>query len=446
MWMWVRLVSSGPVLHILPYSKLQMPNFSLWLRELNPDLIIADECHKLANYQTATTSRFVNYCKEHKPKVVAYSGTLSKDSIRDFAHIAAITLGDGSPVPLHKEHIEDWAGALDSRQNCNPGALFQLCKPGQHVRDAFKERVSQTPGVITTQAPSVSVGHVITRRLDPELPTEIQEALQLARDSWERPDEKDFDDALEMTRCCRELACGLYNRWWYPRGEAESLIRDWLAKRKLWFKELRGLVRRRLPLLDSENLVTLAVQRHCGQIANPKNLPTMRSDHWQAWSEIQDQVKPSTESVRLSDYIVNDAADWALKNRGIVWYTTDDFGSWLSQISGLPKHGGGIKAPQILAKEKGDRSIIASVKSHGTGRNGLQYLFNRQLIAQSPDDYEQLIGRQVRPGQMHNVQSEVYLHTPELLNHFNQSIAKALSVSQTLGSKLKLLTGIGQTT
>jgi len=55
---------------------------------------------------------------------------------------------------------------------------------------------------------------------------------------------------------------------------------------------------------------------------------------------------------------------------------------WLAELSGLPIYEGGKKAGEAIIKENGSRSIIASLKSHGRGRDRLQFSFCHQLVAQ----------------------------------------------------------------
>jgi hypothetical protein len=94
---------------------------------------------------------------------------------------------------------------------------------------------------------------------------------------------------------------------------------------------------------------------------------------------------------------------------------------------------------EILA-EKGDRSILASMKAHGTGKN-LQ-MFSRALIANPPsasDAWEQVIGRIHRTGQKASeVTIDVYRHSEEYRTAIRQAQARARYVEQTTGSRQRL--------
>jgi hypothetical protein len=420
------------------------------LREMSPEFVIADECHLLKNIDTARTSRFMGLF-EAKPSIMfaGWTGSLTESSIEDYMHLATIALRHLAPVPRSRVIAAEWAGALSPSDNvADPGVLLEFCQPGQNVRQGYHDRFSQSLGVITTTTPSVDVPLIITTRAAPTIPPMIGDMLAQVRGSWVRPDGEELIDALSMQRCCRELACGIYYRWIFPRGEPAHLIRLWLELRAKWNKELRTKLFDRVEHLDSPKLCTTAAQRHFGELSNPRGLPEWAASHYQAWAEIKDLVKPETQAVRVDPYLVDDAASWGHTHTGIIWYAIDDFGSWLSSVSGLPKHGGGKDAPAALKAEQGDRSIIASIKSHGTGRNGLQYIFDRQLVAQPPSsnkEWEQLLGRLHRHGQTQQVTTEFYRHTRELQKHIDSALQQALYVQDTMGSAQKLRVGFSDT-
>jgi hypothetical protein len=97
-------------------------------------------------------------------------------------------------------------------------------------------------------------------------------------------------------------------------------------------------------------------------------------------------------------------------------------------------------------KERGERSIILSVKAHGTGRNGLQYLFSDQCIASpmsTPTGWEQTVARLHRPGQKaKTVRTWVYVHTAELRSFFEDAILCTTYVERSLGMPQKLRLGL----
>lgn len=463
-------VTGMPVLHVLPYSILSQPKSSEWLEGLAPDLIIADECDKLRHADTATTSRVLRYF-DRRPdtRFCGWSGSVTDSSLHDYAHLLALTLKLGSPLPCGQpqsdEVLAEWAEAIDAGDWPRPaGALLQglvaygFMAGGEHVRDGFRRRLHETPGVVYSAESAISIDLVISEREAPTIPPEIEEALGKLREEWVRPDGEELVDALSMSKCARELACGFYYRWIFPRREPLALILEWLDARKEWHKELRSKLKGREEQLDSELLCTHAARRWWGDLPQPDGvalgtmpaLPTWHARAWPRWRDVKDKVSPETEAVRLSDYLVQDAAAWARSHRGIVWYDSVEFGSWVAQASGLRQYGGGKDGGGLINSDgsltvTGDRSIILSLKSHGRGRNGLQFIFQEQLIAQPPSSatmWEQLLGRTHRPGQKAtSVSAEYYAHTEELASAYKQAQERAAYVEATVGNEQKIRLG-----
>lgn len=434
-----------PVLHVFPYSLLSspLPERREFLQTAQPDTVIADECHYLRNATAARTMRFLRYFGTNPDtRFCGWSGSLSDKSIKDYAHLAELALGVGSPLPIASDTLDEWAKALDPDPNpAPPGALMELCHPGEPVHEGVRRRVCETYGVVSATEPA-SAARLTIRTRDPgKLPGVIRSALAELRATWTRPDGEELVDALALAKSARELACGFYYRWIFPRGESVYLIMRWLKARKEWNREVRQLIKQRLEHLDSPKLVENAAKRGCGDL--PRNeLPALASNTWPAWRDVAKLVQPETEAVRLSDYLVQDAARWAAENRGIVWTAHREFGQWVAESSGLPFHGGGPKAGELIALERGDRSIVASIQAHGTGRDGLQRLFATQLIAtppSSPTAWEQTLGRLHRVGQKSaQVTAEFYKHTPELRSCVETAVLRA--EKNTLGANKKIIT------
>lgn len=444
-------VEGAPVLHVLPYSRLSRSDSTVALELLQPDTVIADECDQLRNREAARTKRLLRLF-ESKPETrfCGWTGSMTDNSITDYAHLSALALRGGSPLPLEPDVVDDWARALDASDWPAPaGALMALCAPGEHVRQGFHRRLVETEGVVSTSAPSLDGVEIeIAERPAPSVPKMVQEALDALRATWMRPDGEELVEAMAVARSACELACGFYYRWIFPRGESVALILEWLEARKQWNKELRTKLRRSEAHLDSPELCAKAAARAWGQVENADpSLPLWKAETWVRWSKVKGQVRPETEAVRLDPYLAEDAVEWARQHRGIVWYQNRAFGEWVAEIGGLPLHTGGKDAGLKINAERGDRSIVASIDSHGRGRDLLQYKFADQLVAQPPvsgSRWEQLLGRLHRPGQKAEiVRAWFYRHTPELEDHVDEALARALYVDQTLGSAQKLRVGFG---
>lgn len=452
----------GVMLHVLSFDRLSRPENTAWLLDTKPDLIIADECDKLSDIDTARTSRFMRYLDEHRPLFCGWSGSLSDASITDYAHLARAALDKGSPLPRDLETTNEWSRALDpgpkGADPAPPGALMRLCDPeivddegrGEHIHAAFYRRLTGTLGVIHTTTSSHDAP-VIFEELNPgAVPDEIADHLSLLRGEWVRPDGWTYDNALEMSACARQLACGFYYYWHYPRGEPQALIEEWLDTRRAWCAELRAVLKNRSAYLDSEKLLKEAAMRFHGDLPPNSALPSWESRMWVPWRKIRDRVVPEPRPMLLDPFLADHAASWAASNRGIIWYESTAYGRWIAERAELPLYGGPGTAPLVDSKgkirENGSRSMIASINSHGRGRNGLQFVFHDQLVAQppsSPKKWEQVLGRLARPGQTAlEVGCKWYGHTSELRAFVQTAIGRARYVRGTLGQAQRILTGL----
>ncbi len=484
-----------PVLHVIPYSRLQRAEATVLLKKIKPRVIIADEAHSLRNRDAVRTHRVMSYMKDNPTTLFAcWTGTITDSSVADYAHLVGFALRYSSPLPLNKETVKEWASALDPKSDwpADPGALLDglvrtgCMMPGEHIQLGFHRRLVETEGVVATKSSAIDAELRVTVRDAPDVPNTpraderapngfwpgIRDAMSMVKESKTRPDGEILLDPLQVARCCRELACGFFYRWKYPRAEPEDLIELWFAARKAFRAELRDMLDpdRRREHMDSPFLHTLAAMRAHGdlprggviemvdeetgevQLVDTTHLPSWPSVHWPKWRDVKDLVKPESEAVWIDEYLAHDAARWALENRGVVWYDKTAFGAMVAKISGLPMHGGGDDAPVKLLGgeykgrtypgEKGDRSIICSIKSHGTGRDGLQRLFKTQLVANPPSSatiWEQLLGRLHRIGQLAPVVcAEFYCHTDELEASYGQACSRARYVQNTIGSEQKL--------
>jgi hypothetical protein len=121
------------------------------------------------------------------------------------------------------------------------------------------------------------------------------------------------------------------------------------------------------------------------------------------------------------------------------------------RVSAFVPNGGGLLGENGQILEDGRRSIGLSIKAHGTGRDGLQFLFGGdeggdQLVANPPSSavlWEQMQGRLHRLGQRAStVYSSVYRHTPELDKFINKALMRADYITGTWGTEQKLREGL----
>lgn len=434
-----------PSLYVVPYSMISRPEFTHWMDKVAPKAIIADEVDKLRHLDTATVGRIAR-CMQARPetKFAGWTGSLSDKGLLDFYHLLIWALRYNSPLPLNKEVVQDWGRALNpSEDPASPGALLSLCAPGENVGAGFQRRLAETMGFVITTEGAIDAPMVVTRKEAPPIPEEIERALYNLRADMVRPDGEQFADPLRVAECAKQLACGFFYKWIYPRDEPKELIEEWFEARKEWFAQLRWFVQERRPGLDSEKLGTDAARRAWGELEGDG--PQWKATKWPRWQRVKDLVQPDTKAVRVHDFLARDAALWALQNRGIVWYAHKEFGLWVAELSGLPLHEGGPGARERILAETGERSIVASMDSHGRGRDGLQFAFRDQLITSPPASggkWEQLLGRLHRPGQEADiVRASFYAHTIELDRSYRTALLCADYTSDRIGTAQKLRQG-----
>lgn len=457
----VQLERGTPIVHVVPYSRLSRHEATTWLeQELKPGAIIADECHKLRDiYNTSTGSRVARYMHHHpETRFAGWSGSITAKSLRDYAHLADWALRGGSPLPRDPEVVIEWCNALDPTiQNpADPGPLFRLCEPGESVLNGFRRRLVETVGVVATTSPSVDALLEITERTAPPIPDNVEEALKTVRNQCQRPDGEELVDALSMARVAMQVAAGFFYKWIYPHNEFPrdtDLVLDWLDARKEYNCEVREKLKRREEHLDSPLLCQHAAERAWGDRPAHKGLPTWKCQSWPRWRTTRFKVRPETDTVWLSDYLVHDVVAWANENRGIIWYDHHAFGQRVHELSRLPLFGAGKDAKTALLGdarrgikgEDGSRSVICSVAAHGTGTNGLQHRFSKMLYPNpmsSPTGWEQSLARLHRIGQKAPiVTAEFYRHTSELQRHVDQALSAATYIETSLGATQKLRMG-----
>lgn len=115
------------LVRVMSYEILGRVQAAEALDRYAPDLVFADECHRLKHANRAVTRRVMRYLKAH-PEVVfaAASGTITTRSILDYAHLVGRALGLGSPLPLSRNQREEWSAALDGDGEVGVGELVRL--------------------------------------------------------------------------------------------------------------------------------------------------------------------------------------------------------------------------------------------------------------------------------------------------------------------------------
>ncbi len=427
-------VSTGT--QIMSYQFLGREEQAQELDRKRPDLIIADECHFLKNKRAAVTRRVARYMVENpETKFVALSGTVSKNSLRDFAHILRWCLGaEHSPIPQTEGELEEWADALDEKvqplKRVRPGALVKLARPEDLSEDevatsrkAFRRRLTSTPGVVSSlNAEGVDCSLYINRVMY-KVNAATEENFGTLR-KFVLPCGWELSEAVEVWRHAKELALGLHYTW-DPHPPLE-----WLAARSAWAKYVREVLKRSRTL-DTEKQVRTAVEE--GHLDDDGAL--------EAWRAIEPSFKINSKPVWHDDAALDLCAAWLKKNKGIVWTEHTFFGRELSRRTGVPYFGqdGLDKDKNFIEDAKGP--IIASIAANGTGKN-LQKKWSKNLITSCPsggDRTEQLIGRTHRPGQEEDeVTVEVLVGCIEHVTAWQRVMSEARMAADMLGQPQKV--------
>jgi hypothetical protein len=422
---------------VLSYEDISSEAGEALLHQLNPEWVICDEAHHLRNKRAIRTRTILRFAAAHPAVHWAFlSATLTTDSIKDYAHLADLALGAGSPLPKGHFALNDWAAALDVNKHPAPaGALKLLCNQTESswvppdVRSAFRRRLGDTPGVCLTTAPGCPASLTVSA-VPLVVPTAVEATLADLRKLWTL-DGRDIMMAMEQAVLARQVAQGFFYRWVWPGGIVDE---DWKVAKSGWTRYVRDyLARTNDPTMDRPGKLEAAAMRRA--------LPPDGLAAWNAWLPHAHKPEPPTVPVWLDKYVVDYADAWARQrtshDKGIIWYEWEALGDALEAL-GWPVYRGGMDA--ALAKAHAN-VIVCSRHAHGEGKNLQRY--HQNLVLSPPANgkiWEQLFGRTHREGQRADeVFFDVLLHTPENVQAWQSALADARYIQATTGQPQKLL-------
>lgn len=448
-------------IRILSYEWLSRPDQADALDQAMPDVIIADEVQKLRNSDTVLYKRMRRFLLQHEgTSFIGMSGTIMKDSIKDFAHLLdwALRGRNGepsrSPMPTTFEHKETWSMALDhlreGQTRLAPGALVEFCTPEERhtieklsydegvgvVRRAVLRRMAATPGMVATTDAGVSaslrVQNVIVR-LDA---IDIANAVDKLR-RWRRPDNEIILDGIEQWRHMRSVALGFFYRW-NPQPPEE-----WRQARAEFGTFIREILKNNRSGIDSEALAVKAIEE--------LRYDRQKLDRWLA---VKDKFDPEAnkQAVWIDHTAVKWCAQWLRKEAsgvpkdeqgGICWVEQIEFGQVLSAYSGIVYYGAEGYDPTgkfFIERHPPGEPMIVGIAANMAGRN-LQ-AWSKNLISCPPQNgaaWEQMLGRTHRSGQeADEVTAHVFTPVPEMLASFEEACRQAKTLSDMTGQPQKL--------
>ena len=395
-------------IRIESFEWLAQKNQADFFNTFRPDLIVIDEAHRCKNTRAVVTRRINDYrddCIDREdfpdpPPFLLMSGTLTKDSIRDYWHLLQwVLIQEHVPLPLDFRELISWSLALDARvgdlSRAKAGVLLELCneeekelakkQPLKAARQAYRRRLQQTPGVIcTTDTYEASSLSIHEKRVKP--PPQIMKYIEKIRD-YEAPDGQPIQDGSVVAQRMMEISLGFYQKWAVPPPP------KWAERRSQWFAACRRIIKHNRNRHYSELQVKTAIAS--GMYKKDKATLVL-------WQEVEKTYKPKVTAVFVSDFAINFAIKWAKKNPGIIWVFHPVFAERLSRKSGIPYyHDEGFdKDGNFIEDHPADKPMIASIKSNMIGKNLQKWSTSLMMYVPSSGEWwEQIMGREHREEQ-----------------------------------------------
>lgn len=418
-------------------------------------VIVADECHKLANFTAARTKRLLRFFENDRPDAmfVGLSGTLTSKSIKQMAHLVELALGNNAPVPLLEDVLESLAECLDVKGKASHldwqriAALWNkyyredmmstpIDQRVEKARRAFQTKLHATKGVVATTDASVSCSLVIDGFNVP-VPADVQSMINNVADSGENPDGEILPDEASRWRAARHLSVGFYYVWQWPDGVVDW---DWMDARSDWNSHVRyELEHNHAEGYDSPLFVWNRTEHEIKRKGGATTAMEMAMLRWKEQKKKRwfGQPQPPVEPVWVSDFYLNWFKDFVGKHKQpwIIWYESSAARAKLEEM-GLLVYGASSNVDTDLRK-----TCAMSMKAQGTGLD-LQTTWSRNIFFEPPSSgslCEQVLGRTHRHGQ---VDDEVLALMPQHTESFRNSLQKAVKEAyyqwQTSGNRTKL--------
>jgi hypothetical protein len=423
-----------------------------YLDSYQPDLILFDEADKLRNAKSARGRRLFTYLHEHPECRVGFlSGTFTRRSIKEYAHLAAYALRQMSFLPTRKAEWTAWADVIDSEASPDTEQFrsfravlpqgWEWAKSADNkaaVQNWYRERRRTSPGSVVSHGDDGVAASLlfIERPLAP--PSVVTEAIKALATTWCRPDGEELESALEAWATLRRLAVGAYYLWDWPKDEHGNYIKDeeWLEKRATWHRSVRAILKLERKGLDSPLQVTRHIRTEHGAEEFSEAVTA-----YEGWVSVRDRPKPPTKCVWLDSFALDAACEWVLErikegSNGIVWFVHRAVGLAL-RARGLPVF---MDDGDFDSKEP---FCAASIAKHGRGKNLQSHCHNLLLELPSTHDvFEQLLARTHRPGQEADEVTVTYFaHTNELKDTLRALYDHAQYVEKSTGKPTRTLRG-----
>lgn len=419
---------------VLAYEKLSSKSGVDALRKMAPQVIIADEAHKIGNPDAARTKRFLSYMFDNMHvRFVPMSGSFSKGGVEEFAHLAALALRDRSPVPINADLdvLHAWMSPDILHDDTLVPHIVRSLVPDvrsptpAQVRDAFRRRLVTTPGVVWSTSGSSTVP-LSLRSWRTEVTDRTRAFVEDLDKHWRLPDGTEIVSAAEYARHSQTLAYGFFA---VPDWDAVGgFDEEWNEARLAWGRAARGYVTYG-SLADSIG--------RAQDLAASGGGPVALRRAWADWAAVRDRIQnvPSA-AVWCDDDQINIAGEalQRLYPGTLVWYRSRALAD-LIEAAGLPVYRRGQAGPEDHRTSAG-----VSIGVHGTGWHAAH--FRRSLVLQPPSNagiWHQLIGRTHRAGQRREVEILVAQTVPAMKIALQKARVRAEAIATESGQEQKLL-------
>lgn len=486
--------------YLLPFSILSREASADILELIQPDVILVDESFLLANFTSAIVKRVERYVSTHDVQFVGAAGSITKTSIVQFAHLVKWALKRKSPLPLLKEVLAAWAGAVDTgampevsgttlirplmgwAHRAFPTVQFHDDVSG--FRKAVRLRMVTSPGIVSTSGTrdiQTSITYVNSPVPNPESYPgwcELEALVERVIVDGIAPTGDPCPDKMIKFRWLNELSAGIYNDLWWPRpeelaqrrgvsvNEAAERIHEGqehlIAKRAFdkwlgtWLEQNPNARGSNGRPVDSELLVTKELSAHGIDFLPAAGGST--AELYYLWQGKKAKERPFMAErdrgvVRVCDYKLRHAARWAASlpagEGSIIWATSRGVVKWLAEI--LAEELGpdrSLYCPRGMQSElrlesNGHLHKACSLHAYYKGLN-LQFHKN-MLYVQFPRDAmkaEQSVGRIHRTGQKAlHLDINMMLTTQHDRDLFSACLVDALYQHQIGGGDQKLIYG-----
>jgi len=423
--------TAGNGIYVLGFGLLSGKETEKLIHNVEPSLVIVDECHALTNNKSARTRRVMHYIKKNPTNMVLLSGTIVRRDIMEYYNLISYTLEENSPCPLPWPQADSLSLAMKEPAGFIPKAQVRMAKPladwaGEEwqeapidnidvIRKSYRKRLKTAPGVFISEDDKVACSLLLNPLRSEGHGTygyeELKELVRKVEEEWVTPYGDEFDWSLEKFRWINELWQGFYHELLWPEDHPKvNQAKELHAQSNELAKELRTFLgEKHRPGMDTPLLVRNDMSKH-----RAVNVPESLFFAWEEWKRMQDPDLPTRISnpIRVSDFKVQAALKAWKKiddgTGGIVWYHNRPFGRWLYEVFSeeygpenvmLCTAGSKIKDQMVQTKGK---ILIASIEGHGTGTDGLQLNYHNNLVAQdlrTSKIAEQTIARTHRHGQ-----------------------------------------------